>query len=723
MKINKLTVSNFGTYEGVVSFDFSSTNEKQNIILIGGRNGSGKTTIFNAIKIALYGHLAYGYKSVSQGYLNEIRINSNSLLKENVQSFVELDIELEEERGTSNYQLRREWGFEKGQLSEKNTIARNDITLTYEETLPFENYLKSFMPPQLFDLFFFDGEQISKFFLEGNVSKNIKEALNILRGYDTFNIIQTHLKRNIQKNIEKTASNEEAAYMALTERQEELRALLQDQKEDFVSIERQIKTVEDERQKYKTDFKNAGGLLAEEIVDLKAKLSQEEAYREERHEWLRNFANDILPFLMIPSLIEQVSSQLEKEAQFERHKNITSVLDASLFSSILQDSLIETSIKVSLSETSILAEKLASGVAEKVCPDFDVQSFVPIHSLSPDHLEDVTRLISDIKNRSVEEISRCKKEISESLVRTTEARLKLEKIDINDELNIISSKIQELDIQFQTLINRKLDLQNSIQFTSLELEKISTEIKRSVSNLTKIRKDKSVIALCLRTQELLDEMVPRLLHVEATRFKEYFFHIFGELMSKETLVDDIMISDDFEISLYRRELRTAIEIQTLLSKLGLEGMEALLGSQSISVLMDELGVSDKYEILKTLKDHHLNDMFELPVRVDIQTLSKGEQQIYIMALYWALIKVSDKNLPFVIDTPYARIDELHRDHITTRFFPSLSHQVIVLSTDSEVNEAYYRLLKPYVAKEYTISYSNEYKRTIVNEQYFFEVTT
>ncbi|MFR7520334.1 MAG: AAA family ATPase [Mediterraneibacter faecis] len=61
MKINKIVLYNFNSFEGMNEFDFSSTCDQKNIVLIGGKNGAGKTSLFTAIKIALYGPLTYGY--------------------------------------------------------------------------------------------------------------------------------------------------------------------------------------------------------------------------------------------------------------------------------------------------------------------------------------------------------------------------------------------------------------------------------------------------------------------------------------------------------------------------------------------------------------------------------------------------------------------------------------------------------------------------------------
>ena len=121
----------------------------------------------------------------------------------------------------------------------------------------------------------------------------------------------------------------------------------------------------------------------------------------------------------------------------------------------------------------------------------------------------------------------------------------------------------------------------------------------------------------------------------------------------------------------------------------------------------------------SLKKDERKDI-QLFKHIDLNRLSKGERQIFILALYWAIIEVSGKDIPFVIDTPYARIDANHREEISKEFFPNISNQVIILSTDEEINERYYKLLKPYIAREYLLVNDESQNKTTVENRYFFE---
>lgn len=72
-------------------------------------------------------------------------------------------------------------------------------------------------------------------------------------------------------------------------------------------------------------------------------------------------------------------------------------------------------------------------------------------------------------------------------------------------------------------------------------------------------------------------------------------------------------------------------------------------------------------------------------------------------------------------TPYARIDANHRREISEKFFPNISDQVIILSTDEEINEEYYKIIKPYISKEYLLINDENENRTTIENNYFFEV--
>jgi len=100
-------------------------------------------------------------------------------------------------------------------------------------------------------------------------------------------------------------------------------------------------------------------------------------------------------------------------------------------------------------------------------------------------------------------------------------------------------------------------------------------------------------------------------------------------------------------------------------------------------------------------------------------LSEGEKQIFAVSVLWGLSRASARPLPAIIDTPMARLDAEHRNHLVARYFPHASHQVIVLSTDTEIERRYFAELQPHLARAYHLNYDEAERCTVAEEGYFW----
>ena len=100
-------------------------------------------------------------------------------------------------------------------------------------------------------------------------------------------------------------------------------------------------------------------------------------------------------------------------------------------------------------------------------------------------------------------------------------------------------------------------------------------------------------------------------------------------------------------------------------------------------------------------------------------LSEGEKQVFAVSVLWGLAQASPRPLPAIIDTPMARLDSEHRQHLIARYFPNASHQVIILSTDTEVDQTSYDSLQPHIARAYHLDYDEHEKTTTAREGYFW----
>ncbi len=728
MIINKAKLCNFGSFENEIEFDISVNDDKKNVILIGGRNGSGKTTLFTAIKLALYGYTSFGYQSANSSYFSAIKklLNKNSIGKKDVNSYVFIDFNLEEERSIANYQINRKWKYENKRLSEEYSVSRDGLILDEDQTISFESYLKSIIPPQLFDLFFFDGEKISDFFLEGNSAKNLKEAFLVLCGYDSFDIIRANLKRASHFDISDSSEQKSIYEMLYNKRIDTLKSV-EYENNRLTGIEKEISQLTEQKMELEKSFRKSGGMLSEEIIEIKNKILYEEKLREEINNSLKDFANDFLPFLIVKDLVSSVNQQVNMEMDFKKYKVIKEILSEDFLITIVNEEIQSNNIKIEDNNGNFsdkFPKLLLNRIEHGIKPNFDVDNFEVLHALSQDEEFEVLSFIKLINKQDNGIITKYNKEITSSMSRNTKLKKKLEQAENNDQLSVYIDNIKLVDDNINKLTFEKGKITDYIANLEKSVSEIDTKLSKAKENLTKSRKENSIIKLAENAAKMMENFIPVLVNRNLGLLKENFLYMFKCLIEKPNFIDDIDIDSNFNITLYRSGIITKSELETMISKFGIEGLLNHLGEKSIDVLLKEFGVSKKEELESAIKTFKIGDFIpiNIPLKVDVNGFSKGEQQIFIMSLYWALIKLSINNIPFIIDTPYARIDALHRKNITTEFFPSLSNQVLILSTDEEIDNQYYKLIKPHTAHGYTIEYSNSDKRTIVKDKYFFEVT-
>ena len=105
--------------------------------------------------------------------------------------------------------------------------------------------------------------------------------------------------------------------------------------------------------------------------------------------------------------------------------------------------------------------------------------------------------------------------------------------------------------------------------------------------------------------------------------------------------------------------------------------------------------------------------------IDTESLSAGERQLLAVAILWGLAKASNSAAPTIIDTPLGRLDSEHRLNLVEQYFPTASKQVILLSTDEEINKKYHKYISPHLSRSYKIEYDEKLNGSKLSEGYFF----
>jgi energy-coupling factor transporter ATP-binding protein EcfA2 len=346
MKINKVKLYNFSSYEGNNEFDFEITDAEKNIVLIGGKNGAGKTSLFTAIKVALYGPLAYGYVGVNSHYISKIKdlINSKAFQQEIVESEVQITLQLKIERDIRNYVITRKWDYTNQRLTEEYTVERDGKQLNDQELSYFENYLRSIIPPDLFEFFLFDGEEVGNIFSTSAYNTYVRNAVFTMCGMDVFEIIRKFTRGYVTRN---NSIDDDEAYDTYESAKQQME-LLETEKENLESevsnLTKELEDIEVQLTELTTAFKNAGGISRKEKKQLEDEFNQAEKVKTETLTNIKLFVEGLMPFYILRDFANPIMSQLDFEEKGEIFYYVQSKLNRDAISELLKGDVSDSKV-------------------------------------------------------------------------------------------------------------------------------------------------------------------------------------------------------------------------------------------------------------------------------------------------------------------------------------------------------------------------------------------
>ncbi|MBP6492602.1 MAG: DNA sulfur modification protein DndD, partial [Clostridia bacterium] len=255
-----------------------------------------------------------------------------------------------------------------------------------------------------------------------------------------------------------------------------------------------------------------------------------------------------------------------------------------------------------------------------------------------------------------------------------ELEVQLKQIEASLQTGVASESERELFDQLQnemesctTQIGRKTEQLRILEEDIIALEKKVSTIEGEIEKLYErhdVSKEKAdFINECDAIAGLLNQFVVRLRKRKIQLLQEKTFEMYKQLSSKSGLIKDITINDK------------------------------------------------TYEIKITDRNGH---------EIKKSGLSAGEKEVFAVSLLWGLAQTSRLSLPIIVDTPLSRLDSTHRDNIINNYFPNAGEQVVILSTDTEIDKDYYRSLKPHLNGAVHLEFNQGQELTTVNTGYFWE---
>lgn len=717
MIINSITLKNFRSYEDETTFSFTPKNNK-NVVLIGGENGAGKSTLFEAIKLCIYGPITYGYLGQNYNYQTKIKnnINDNALKNENIECFLGLSLSFKDGTGVKKYYLKRSWKYINQKIHEEFNVYLNNSELTDEDKLYFDKYLESVLPPSLFDFFFFDGEELSNFFTGKNANSNLKESILELFNYDTFEVLKkqllTHRRNKLKSNtkLEEVQSNFDILSYTVKEIKNEIDQL----NKSLTLDEEHLDNLLIKRSQIEDNFKNSGGLLNEEKAKLNSDMAKFETERTNLNQDIKDFCNDTLPFLLVTDLLDETKIQIEREDSLNSYNAVKEKLSGDIVKNALIKHLDNNLNKNKYAE-------IAVDLLNNMFNTSELKNVANILELSSEQKTIINHTIDNIlmkRNKLANELIEKFNKISEIGIKLKELKDKLTSSVSDDILNNYLENIHSINEKINNVKSNVAVKKSSIDSKHKELQNKEYHLTRARNEYTTLLQNINILDMSSQIIEYLDELLTNLTKDKIKLIEDEFLKIFCTIIRKENYINSILIDDNFNTTLYINKDYTSNNIFNLIKNLGFDALEKKYGHKFLEDLLKYYNVETNKELELKVTDDISFKYVTLSTKININDFSNGEKQIYILCLIWAIIKSSGVEIPFIIDTPYARIDETHRNSLTTTYLPNISKQVIILSTNKEIDSELYSIVKPYVCDEYLLLYNAELRKTEVKNGYF-----
>ncbi|WP_404458402.1 DNA sulfur modification protein DndD [Oceanobacillus kapialis] len=653
MIFKKLVLNNIGPYEGVNRFLLDSKKGK-NTILIGGKNGAGKTTFLNSVRLALYGPLAYGFKTESKEYRLKIHslLNNKALKNLDNKNFnIKIGFTMVEDFKKVYIEIIRGWDVASASLKEHVEIIKDNTHLNDIQKDNFFEKLRTSFPPSLLELCFFDGEDIAKLSNENNLSNYLKELSTKLFNLDLFQNLEQDLtsylsqsfKSDKEKKLEVDTENIE---LELTSKIEKLRGLTS----RIENYSHDLRDSKEQYQRVKNDFSIHGGLIYEERNKIQNEISRIENERKHAQEIIKEFIARELPFFLSLPILKKLVAQLEDEENYY----VSNMMKEKLNNISFED--IQDALGFEISEDK--EQKLKNSLVKKLAGTKDVNI---IHNASKTEAHQVYALFTDTNIEKLSQLNQLVQKNKNDLNKLSRLNKKLKDNESTSEFNEMiiamenyNKKIADLEVEIESLKGQTEPIQVEIQTLSNKNEKIKKDLYNIYKTKSSYKETEKVLNISKKFQE------------SQLRKKVKDVEYFSTKMIKELFRKDLFIN------------RIKLDHQT-------------------------------FKI--TLLDYDNND-----INKDI--LSAGEKELLVLSIIWGTISSSKKQLPFVLDTLLGRLDIEHKSSVITKLIPKFGQQIIILSTDSEINKELFINLSPYIANEYTLKYDSLNKKTVI-EQHFF----
>lgn len=661
MYFTKVELHNFGIYKGTHEMCLTDQIGDRNITLVGGMNGRGKTTFHDSILIALYGKQALKYIQEKARSYDKMLIDHINKHATDDETYVAVSLCLDD--GTS-LRVKRSWTA-KGKKADQQIIVEKDGVVDKYLGESWSYYIEEILPFGIARFFFFNNEKITQL-ADDTSFEQIKSSIKSAIGVSSIEKAIDHTDEVIRRKKKALAafesSEENVGYQDVERQITDIDLRLAESTKQANALERRCETLAAAYEAKEKEFWSSGGDLSRNRDSIKAEMQKISSEVERVQEEIMQLTVDAsTPLFMCRSLVTQ-SYENELSSQQTEAKLYSDRIIVDLHQKILER-LAACGLNPSDLRTvqnivnEVLVGHIPKSATEETVKNMSATSMMLYKRLITEVFQNITQRIDTLVNR----------------------------VDAQE------SELMSLDAHLGAADEKTLAMQLYDALKSIEAEKnlADTEYKRQLESIESLK----------RQRELL--VSKRIQLIKAIAEKEHANDDNARIVKYAAM--SIEVLREFKVRLQREKVE----------KLSSTATRCFLELVEKDSLVSEIKI-DPSTLDVTILDLDGNELLK-------SQLSAGEQQMFAVAIVWALALTSGYKAPVIIDTPMARLDSSHRANFVTKYLPAASSQVMVLSTDEEVYGRYLDLVRDNVVDYYTLLYREEEQCTSIVHGYLGEV--
>ena len=660
MIIKRIKTKNYKTY---LSLDLDlSVKPDQPIILIGGMNGGGKTTLFEAICGALY-----GLKIKNKAHFQEL-LNNGAIGKVEPTIVLELTFEGMVLGRMQEYLLRRTYKLNPADKPVENVLLNMDGTpFSYGTATPpqqraineqqVNKIIKANLPQELSKYFLFDAMQSSELLKENVFAQIIKDNIQNVMGFNKY--LQ-------MKNAAEHQQQEWAARRLEAQKEAEEYNGLCEQRNQLVELQEENDKLQDDKYKYLTSIQteyDAAKEGAKESAETERKIQELEASVKDTQELSKRYNTQLKHVVetleinvFFPKLAQGITNEVndiirQKEALKQEREGVLSV-----------EQMREVTTKI-----------LGYLKSKYLCPesveDDDVVAYLKSQQESL-HRKDNYAFMDESE--------------LEALKNLLNANAVNEFITLNDSRHDLEKRLENYDNQLRqisllrrSMVNGNTEIIKAYEEASQELETLKKEADNRKVSIKKLEQK-------IHQFDVQIQQEPDVKYDMLVKLKPFF--------------------EDVADTLLRRKK---------------EKIEEDMKEQLNKLLISYKGCIAKVELSDRMENFTIRLYHKAGNEISLNQLNAASKQIFIQVLLKVLRNLGDYNPPVMIDTVMGVLDEESRDVLMEEYFPGLAEQTILLCTTSEIRkDKDYLKLEPFLSRSYTLVRDVERQSTHIEEGYF-----